>query len=49
MRSLSALALVVPGVLADDPDDSGSPYDLAVLTAYLDGRPNLHDAPPDPI
>src|SRR5438105_8550824 len=42
IRSLSALALVVPGVLADDPDDSGSSHDLAVLTAHLDGRPNLH-------
>src|SRR5207253_11285908 len=28
IRSLSALALVVPGVLADDPDDSGPSHDL---------------------
>src|SRR5262245_25534849 len=44
---LSALALLVPGVAANDQQLAVPAYQLAVLADPFDARPNLHDfAPP---
>ena len=41
-RERSALALLVPGVLADDADDVAALNDLAILTEALDGGSDFH-------
>jgi hypothetical protein len=40
---LSALTLFVARVVADDPEDSASLHDLALVADFLDAGSHLHD------
>ena len=43
MNTLSSLALLVPGILADNPYDSAPPDHFAVLAASFDRCANFHN------
>jgi hypothetical protein len=46
-KELVPLALLVAGVLADDPNDTTPPDHLALVADLLDARAHLHGEPPD--